>query len=222
MTLSKKTYLIVCLTFIGFIVVLSLISSNILWKGFDIIENNDMRDHVGRILSTIDFEYETLVTAAGDYAGWDETYAFVQNKNDKYIRVNMDISVFSQLRLNVIIILNRKGEVVYSTGYDRREDKLIPVSPEIMEHFRSGSFLASHENIKSRKKGILSLKKGGVILASHPVLTSTFSGPIMGTLIMGRDLDEEVLRAVVKIDQDHAVPCKLFRIKRRRCPHPQR
>ncbi|MBU2621240.1 MAG: PAS domain S-box protein [Proteobacteria bacterium] len=199
MTLSKKTYFIVCATFIGLIAVLSFVSSNILWKGFDVIENDSMRNHVERILSTIDYEYETLVTTVGDYAGWDETYAFVQNRNDKYIKVNMDISVFSQLRLNAVIILNRKGEVVYSTGYDHREDKQIPLSPEIMEHFRAGSFLVSHDNIKSSKKGILPLKNGGVILASHPILTSTFSGPIMGTLIMGRDLDEEVLRRWSKL-----------------------
>ncbi|MDP3284404.1 MAG: CHASE4 domain-containing protein [Desulfobacterales bacterium] len=199
MTLSKKTYCIVSATFIGLIVILSFVSLNILWKGFDVIENDSMKNHVERILSTIDFEYETLVTTVGDYAGWDETYAFVQNKNEKYIKVNLDISIFAQLRLNAIIILNRKGEVVYSTGYDRREGKQIPLSPEIMEHFHAGSFLAGHENIKSRKKGILSLKKGGIILASHPILTSTFSGPIMGTLIMGRDLDEDVLQRWSKL-----------------------
>jgi PAS domain S-box-containing protein len=199
MTLSKKTYCIVSATFIGLIVILSFVSLNILWKGFDVIENDSMRNHVERILSTIDFEYETLVTTAGDYAGWDDTYTFAQNRNANYIKSNMVNSTFAQLRLNTVIILNRKGEVVYSTGYDRRKDEMIPLSPEIMEHFRAGSFLAGHDDVKSIKKGILPLENGGIILASRPILTSTYSGPIMGTLIMGRDVDEEVLQRWSKL-----------------------
>ncbi|RPH49463.1 MAG: PAS domain S-box protein [Desulfobacteraceae bacterium] len=199
MTLSKKTYLIVCAAFIGLVSVLSFVASKALWKDFDVIEENSIKNHVSRVLNMIDYEYETLVTTAGDYAGWDDTYAFVQNKNEKYIKSNMTDSTFAQLKLNAVIILNTKGEVAYSMGYDRREDKQVPLSAEIAEHVRAGSFLARHENIKSYKKGILSLKNGGVILASRPIITSEYSGPIMGTLIIGRDLDEEVLGRWAKL-----------------------
>lgn len=194
MTLSKKTYCIVCAAFLGLIAVLSFVTSNILWKGFDIIENNSTKNHVERILSVIDFEYENLVTTAGDYAGWDDTYDFVQNRNEAYVKSNLIDSTFTQLQLDMIIILDRKGEVVYATGYDRKEGQKVPLSPENLEHFRAGSYLARHENIESSKKGILSLKTGGVIVASRPILTSSYSGPIMGTFIMGRNLDEEVLK----------------------------
>jgi len=199
MTLSKKTYFIVSVSFIVLIAVLSFVSSNILWKGFDVIENDSMRNHVERILNMIDYEYETLATTVGDYAGWDDTYAFVQNRNKKYIKVNMDVSIFAQLKLNAVIILNREGEMIYSTGYDRRKARQIPLSQEIVEHVRAGSFLAGHENIKSIKKGVLSLKNGGFILASRPILTSTFSGPVIGTLIMGRDLDDDVIQRWSKL-----------------------
>jgi len=158
-----------------------------------------MRNHVERVLGIIDYEYETLARTAGDYAGWDDTYAFVQNRNEKYIKVNLDVSIYSQLKIDAIIILNTKGEVIYSTGYDRSEETLVPLSPEIMEHFRRGSFLAVHEDVKSKKEGILLLKSGGMIIASRPVLTSTFSGPVMGTLIMGRNLDEDVIQRWSKL-----------------------
>ncbi|MDQ1331828.1 MAG: Histidine kinase [Thermodesulfobacteriota bacterium] len=57
MTLSRKTYLIVCAAFIGLIAVLFFLTSNILWKGFDVIENNSMKNHVERALNMIDYEY---------------------------------------------------------------------------------------------------------------------------------------------------------------------
>ncbi|MDQ1331827.1 MAG: hypothetical protein QG578_2097, partial [Thermodesulfobacteriota bacterium] len=111
----------------------------------------------------------------------------------------MTDSTFAQLGLNMIIILNRRGEMVYSSGYDHREAKRIPIPAEIGEHIRAGSLLTNHESIKSDKKGIISLRNGGVILASRPVITSAYSGPIMGTLIMGRNLDEEVLGRWAKL-----------------------
>ncbi|MCX5828238.1 MAG: ATP-binding protein [Deltaproteobacteria bacterium] len=199
MTLSKKTFIIVCVTFIGLMAVLYFITSNILSKGFDVIEDDSIKNNVERVRSAIDYECEAVDTTAGDYAGWDDTYVFVQKKNEKYINANMNNTTFAQLKVNVVIILNKKGEVVFSTGYDRKEDKQIALSSEIMEHVRVGSFLASHESIKSNKKGILLLKNGSVILASRPILTSKYTGPIMGTLIMGRNLDEDIIQKWSKL-----------------------
>jgi PAS domain S-box-containing protein len=193
MTLSRKTYLIICAAFIGLTAVMSFVSYDILWKGFGVVESESIKGHVGRVLGIIDYEYETLARTAADYAGWDETYDYVRNKNQNYINVNMDISIFAQLGLNALIILDVNGGVVYSTGYDGAKGKRTPLSREFMEHFRPGGFLAVHENPKSVKKGIIRLKERGIIVASHPVLTSTFSGPVMGTLVMARDLDEVVI-----------------------------
>ncbi|WP_329609980.1 putative bifunctional diguanylate cyclase/phosphodiesterase [Microaerobacter geothermalis] len=46
----------------------------------------------------------------------------------------------------------------------------------------------------SEIKGIVLLPEGPILVASKPVLTSRYEGPIRGTLIMARNLDEDEIR----------------------------
>jgi len=199
MSLSKKTLIIVSVAFIGLMTVLYLMTSQILFQGFDRVEEDAMKNDVERVLSAVEYEIGALDTTTGDYAGWDDTYAFAQKRDEKYVKVNMNNTTFTQLKINIVIIMNNRGEMVFGTGYDGKEDKQVPLSAEITEHFRPGRFLAFHDRIDGKKTGILKLKNGGMIISSRPILTSKFLGPIMGTIVMGRNIDAEVLSKWAKL-----------------------
>ena len=194
MTLSKRTLVIVAVAFVGLMAVLSLLTSLILSRGFNRLEEDDMRNNVERVLSAVEQEIEAVDTTTGDYAGWDETYAFVQRRDEKYIKANMNNTTFAQLRINAVIIMNSQGEIVFATGYDPKNDRQLRLPPEIREHFRPGSLLTVHERTTDKKTGILRLPDGGMIISSRPILTSKYTGPIRGTIVMGRNIDGDLLK----------------------------
>ena len=63
--------------------------------------------------------------------------------------------------------------------------------PEIWERLRevSEQFLV-HRMYEGDKRGIMLTSRGPVLLASRPIITSKRAGPIRGTLVIGRFLNE--------------------------------
>lgn len=194
MTLSKKTLLIVSVAFIGLMAILSLMASLILSRGFNRLEINGARDNIERVLSAIEFEIDAVDTTTGDYANWDDTYAFVQGRVGNYIKSNMNNTTFAQLKIHAVIIMNNDGEIVFSTGYDPKQDRQFRLPEEIRAHFRPGRLLAVHNRINVKKTGILRLNGGGMLISSRPILTSKYTGPVMGTMVMGRNIDGDLLQ----------------------------
>src|SRR5512136_469434 len=103
MTLRKKTLLIIGLTLIGLIALLHSIASIILLNSFARLEEQDARRNVSRVQSAISDSLETLKAVDGDWAAWDDTYAFIEDGNEAYIQANLIDSAFTNLQLNLVL-----------------------------------------------------------------------------------------------------------------------
>jgi len=156
---------------------------------FDELEQVDMIKNVDRGKNIIDAELRQLSTTAGDYAGWDDAFAFVQNENPAFVKSNMDIAVHEKLRLNLMVYVNRSGKVVHSRLYDYNKRQEIPVSQALISHLQPGKPLLNHSSPDSSIQGLLQLPEGLMLVASRPVLTSSYQGPVMGSMVLGRYLD---------------------------------
>src|SRR5262249_8285867 len=81
MTLRKKTPLIIGVTLITLIAALYATSSSILAGGFAQLEEQNTSQNVDRALKAFSNDLDTLRTTAGDYAFWDDAYAFIEDGN---------------------------------------------------------------------------------------------------------------------------------------------
>ena len=189
MTLRRKTLIYICVTFVILIWILHTISQNILLDSFAQLEEQNTSQNVERVLNTLSNDISSLATTTGDWASWDDTYAFIEDTNTDYIDSNLIDGTFTELRLNFMLFINTSGQIVFGKAFDLHNEEEIPIPQSLQGHLSASDLLLYHPDTESNIGGIILLPEGPVLLASQPILTSDDEGPARGSLIMGRYLD---------------------------------
>jgi diguanylate cyclase (GGDEF)-like protein/putative nucleotidyltransferase with HDIG domain len=87
---------------------------------------------------------------------------------------------------------------VWGRGFDLEKKKSTPLPAGLQPHFSPTDLLMRHQNEKSSTQGVLLLPAGPLLVVSRPIVTSAETGPIRGTLIMGRFLDTTELSSLAQ------------------------
>ena len=196
MTLRRKSFLIVAACSIGLFLILYLIANFVLVGGLLRLERRDTEQNVERTLKAISDEISRLDVHVHDWAQWDDSYLFIQGKNPDYPDSTLLDQTFSAAMLNLVIYLDKSGRVIFQKAFDLKNNHGIRFPEDLFKHLKPGFILVKHLDKTSSAKGIVILDQGPVILASRPILPSSGEGPIMGTIIMGRFLDREMIEAI--------------------------
>ncbi|MGC8845047.1 MAG: CHASE4 domain-containing protein, partial [Candidatus Hydrogenedens sp.] len=133
-----------------------------------------------------------LNRTCADYSWWDDTYEFVINKNENFKRINLLPQTYEENNINMILIINALGEVVYGEWYnlDKKQKEKLPTEFS-MPKIALTHPLLTFDNPKSGKYGIISTNYGNVAVASNPILKSNLEGEPRGVFIMGKLLDDD-------------------------------
>ncbi|HWR26528.1 MAG TPA: CHASE4 domain-containing protein [candidate division Zixibacteria bacterium] len=198
-SLRQKTLLFTGITLACLVVFLYLTSSALIINGFTDVEKQNTIKNVQRAQEAMLDDIAQLSTMTRDWAWWDDTYEFIEDANPEYINANPTDESLAGLRLNVIIYVNSSGELVFGKGFDVENKKEIPIPESVKELlYRDGERLQDTEN-QSGISGIVLLPEGPMIISSYPILTSEWKGPVRGTLIFGRYLDEKEISRLAEI-----------------------
>jgi sensor domain CHASE-containing protein/nitrogen-specific signal transduction histidine kinase len=154
------------------------------------LESSYLRSDVNLVSKNIDGEVKNLKSNTPDWGAWDDTYAFVLGEKPEYVSVNLVNTTFRTLRANFIIITDREGRIRYGEGYDLVSDTPVPLRPDLVAELGKGRILAQTTGGTDGVAGFLSLPGGPIILSSYPVLHSDYTGPALGMVIIGRNVDD--------------------------------
>lgn len=153
MSLQRKAAIVLGLTFLGLTVVLYLLSSHILLGSFAALEDRDARQHVQRVLSALDTSLANLSSKAGDWANWDDAYAYVDHPTPRFIAINATDKSFSEIRINVLSFVHASGRIVYLKGFDLAAERGVPAPADLREHLGPASPLMQHADPRSSRTG---------------------------------------------------------------------
>ena len=192
-SLRGKTLLIILITLFALVGGLYVLARIVLLRGYSTLEADFARQDVDRASSALANEITNLDRTNSDYASWDETYRFLQNKNPRYPSAQFPPSALGQIRVNFVAIVNNTGQVVFSRGYDLHKAKEAPLPLDLGKHLRPGALLPAPGKSPSVRSGILMLQSGPFLVDARPVLTSKSQGPVLGTIVMGRALDADAI-----------------------------
>jgi hypothetical protein len=186
----------------GLFLLLFIVSSNILLTSFTSLEQQAVERNVNRLLNILSSEIKGLQTEVKDYASWDDTYAYLHTHDSAFIKSNLDETTFDTLRLNLLAILDLKGEVVFGQTHDAIEHRLQPIPNDfVRQHFGSNSMFTYNEASQGKIAGFLLFEQQVILMACQPILTSQSFGPSRGTLIMGRLLSEPEIEKLSTLTQ---------------------
>lgn len=195
MSLSKKTIIIIGIAFLCLILLGYGSSRYIMMKDYTKLENQDARQNVERALSALGESIDNIDTVVSDWAWWDATYIFIEDKNKEYIDVNISDLSFINLGINLLLYINNSGEIVYGGSYDYTNNIEMPMPSDLESLLFEKPVIWQRNSPESYVSGIYVFKEGPMLIVSRPILRSDFTGPVNGSLIMGRYLDsEEIMR----------------------------
>ncbi len=196
--ISKKVLIITLLIFAvltaAFTLSHSMQNSNILE-----LEHNDTLKKVERVQHAVSTEQDSIDYMVQDWACWDDTYEFIEDKNQNFIDVDLQNQTLAGIKVNVMVFVNNAGTIVYAKAVDidTGEDK--PVPKELLKMVENGTLLTKSEN--DTIKGFVLLDKDPMFISCHPILTTKSQGPSRGTLIFGRYFDQAILQDFKKVTQ---------------------
>jgi diguanylate cyclase (GGDEF)-like protein len=193
MRLRRKTLLIIGVTLVSLMGVLYSTSLTILLGGFSQVEQQDTRENVKRVQKALSEDLAQLNMTTRDWAEWDETYAFIENGNKAYINTYLNNVSIASLKLNLMLYVDSSGRVIVGKGFDLARQKSTPISHNFKRYLSAKSLL--HQSSKeSSLTGLILLPEGPILIAARPILKTDSSGPIRGTLIMGRYLNANAIK----------------------------
>ena len=203
MNLRVKIILSVTIGFAAILLAVWALNHWLIQPAFNQLEEAQALEESSRARAAIQWELRQLSGVTGDWAEWDETYAFAEQRNPDFIQSNFSDwpQLEKNVRLNLCLMLNRAGQVLYAGSYDTDlggEVKLAAFSGE------QPAILATLQPLLEREQafeGIVRTEHGLLLLAMRPILTSQGSGPARGALVFGRFLDAPLLKTLAEQTQ---------------------
>jgi len=197
MKLLYKVLLIGTIFLVTTLSTMALFSTVVLQHSYSALEQADTIDEIDRGISALQNDLGEMSTRLFDWAFWDETYWFAKGENPTYIENNLMEETFQNCNLNALLIYNQAGDLIYAQGFNQTTLEYADLPQGL-----NASIAAHHDTLFSgtdqaqNVNGTLLLPDGPVLIASAPILTSTFEGPSAGTMMMVRSLDQRWLATI--------------------------
>ncbi len=198
MSLKLKTLSILLGLMIVSVSINGAIHRFIFAPGFLFLEQREAEKNLNRPLDALKNELVHLSSMANDWATWDDTYRYMRLKDPAYRASNLEpMETYQVNRLNVMLVCDTQGNVVWRRTVDYQAGKLIDISEIPVKKITKDHVLMAMSSANANATGFMKTANGPLMVASRPILTSTSEGPSRGTLIMGRFLSERVVRNMI-------------------------
>jgi hypothetical protein len=73
---------------------------------------------MSRFTSQITLMQDNLLMSTRDWASWDDMYTFVVDSNPAFAAKNLPDDVIKYLKLNYVLLVDKKNSLKYSTAFD--------------------------------------------------------------------------------------------------------
>src|SRR6056300_1585161 len=113
----RKTFLSLITIYLILVALFFAISNKFFIDDFISLEKKHNKININSFLNLLENDITSLNQITKDYALWDDTYNFIQNKNDEYIYDNFreNSNTLEGLKIDSFIFVNSLNKVMFST-----------------------------------------------------------------------------------------------------------
>ena len=195
-SIRKFTLIWICLGSAVLIAFYIMLNSLLLTETFSNFAYETQANNTARVANFLDEEVQKLDDIIVDWAVWDDSYQFMQKKKPDFVRSNLNDRTLGSLDLAFIAFVDNEGRIVWSAS--RKEDGAF--APQLGEAVRDlilrKTKILLPDSQDGRIHGIAKLQDTFTIIASCPISDSEGVAPKLGTLVMGRDLTEAIIKKI--------------------------
>jgi sensor domain CHASE-containing protein len=198
MNLRTKVFLSVAgVLSVLFIAVYSILS-HVLSADFHDLERRSVEQNVGRVSDALDNEKANLEVKVADWGQWDDTYAFVQDKNQGYIDTNLQDVALELLHIQFVVITDKSGEILFKKEVDHF-GKEVAFSPALEEYVKTHPALTEHADGQSVHSGLIALPEGVIVNVARAVTSSDGLSPVEGTIMFATFADDAMAEKIAAL-----------------------
>lgn len=207
MTLRKKTLLITGFMIAGMVLLVYIIAQLVILQSYIQLDNDAANQNTQRAVNVFDSRLHSMEKVIIDWAFWDDTYSFADGEYPEFVEDSISDEAFQSLNLNMMLFMNKAGELINASGFDLANDQPVNVPTEVIDLLTHDSLLTTTDEDFNTKSGIVDIDGQKLMVASAPILKSDFEGPPNGTVILGRYLDDQ---EVALIGETLGLPIRVF------------
>ncbi|MEO6710580.1 MAG: CHASE4 domain-containing protein, partial [Planctomycetota bacterium] len=208
MLLRSKMVLILSTVVVSYAALDHAAQRVLITPSFSVLEREEARKDLQRTVDAIKSEIQHLDMRCLDWSAWDDTYRFVAVQPDAepdqtYIDSNLGRKAVLGDHPDLLIICKPGGNVVWADITAPGGAKKLAMRADFPREALSPSHPLLAENTKpaetrgpdaGRISGLVMTEHGPMLIASRAILTSAGTGPMRGTLIMGKFLGPEMIK----------------------------
>ncbi len=192
MKIQRKIFFLILILLTIFAISSFYIQKQIVYSKFVDIEYAEALDDTNRCVAAIKREQEGMARLLEDWATWDDTYQFLKDGNQEFIKENLLKETYSTTRLNLIYLVNTEGKVIWGKI-------LVNGKPITLQKFPTTPWSPDNVYLVGNRThqivtGIVNTSRQPMLITAGRVVKSNFTGDSRGTLIMGRFLDSDLMK----------------------------
>ena len=193
MTLGKK--IIALFTILGTLFSIGIYAT-LQWSVFETFaefERKSSNDALSRVTAVLDTELRAIAKMNNEYSGWDDTHEYARGIRPGYADKNLQTPYWRSIDIQLVLVFDVTGKLLHGhlTGSD--DGSPLSLEHELPWLTEATHPMVTHESIKDSASGLVQARSGLMQVTSYPILTSEFEGPIAGSFVIGRFLNNERL-----------------------------
>ena len=191
MTVRARTLLTIGATLFGLIVILFLGAGLILVRNLAQFEEQQTRVELLHAEEALRSEIRNLGSLAD---AWTADAAITGT--GQVAPPWMNDTILAGQRLNLVLFFDRQQQLRFALGYDRYKQAGAPPPAAVVDSIRRQQAIFGTADRAQGRDGILRAPNGLLIVAARPMLPAGGTEKSRGTLILGRYLDQQVIRGM--------------------------
>ncbi len=201
MTLRRKTLLMIGLTLTVLIAAAHGVASLIVLNRFSGLETAQLLASVQRVKSVLNHELEHIESITRDYATRDESFNFVAGHDPGYAQKLLSRDLFHNYNIDTLVFMPLRGDPVLTKSVDLKTKQETALAERIANLMSHDATLRYNADAVDGKSGVLRVGIRFFLFAAHPILTKIKTGPSNGTLLVARELDQDMLARLSELTQ---------------------
>lgn len=195
---------------VAFGLLIYLILNAVITPAFDNLEIDAAERDLVRAKRAIQADLDKLISNTGDWSPWDDAHAYVRGENPAFIAINADIPTMVNLDINLLLFYDLDGKLLWEQLVRDGQGAELATLGAFEENSPVTTRLISHSTIDGVIAGLLPTNLGPLMICSMPIIKSGKVGPIAGTLVMARFLDDS---RVLRLNQQTEVQFSAYLIE---------
>ena len=196
--MSIKYRVVIFLTILAalYVLVTSQVMSRSVLSIFTSLEQEYSRRDAGRVSQYIDSEMARLDEFALDWGFWSQTHKFMLGLNPDFVADNLSWGEPLTMRANVLALIDTDNRLRWGEVYDLEAENPRPIEDYYQLGIADSPRVSGLTSVDDLTHGFLNDPGPGppLLFVSCPILNNNGVGPVAGTIVIGRFLDDYFIR----------------------------